>query len=121
MTVGQAAPFPALQIFTSPFEASKGLETLAGKGSSHLYSLGHREVPLGRGLAEGGRDSAWVHLQNPQSMNVFRENTLGALPVSRTGHAMAMRGNGSSQGTLDMQALGRVWSLASALVHLLPW
>lgn len=65
------------------------------------------------------RDCAWVHLQNPQSMNVFRENTLGALLVSRTGHTMAMRGKGSSQGTLDKQALRKVWSLATALV-LLP-
>ena len=68
------------------------------------------------GLWQRVRDCAWVYLQNPHSMNVFKENTLGALQVSRTGHVMAMRSKGSSQGTLDKQAdpdLGRVWSLAS--------
>lgn len=77
---------------------------------------------LSGGLWQRVSDCAWVHLQNPHSMNVFKEITLSALQMSGTGHVMAMRSKASSQGTLDKQAgptFGRVWSLASALA-LLP-
>ena len=56
---GSLLPCPAN--LHKPFEASKGLETLAGKGSSHFYSLGHCEGPLGRALAE----SEWLCLGAP--------------------------------------------------------